>query len=32
MISLRPESPEELRERLQEMSDIELRRFGQRAL
>ena len=31
MIQLRPESPEELRERLREMSDIELRRFGQRA-
>jgi hypothetical protein len=31
MISLRPESPEELRERLGEMSDLELRRFGQRA-
>jgi hypothetical protein len=31
MISLKPESPEELRKRLREMSDIELRRFGQRA-
>ena len=31
LIQLRPESPEELRKRLQEMSDIELRRFGQRA-
>ena len=28
---LRPESPEELRERLRQMSDLELRRFGQRA-
>jgi hypothetical protein len=31
MISLRPESPEELRKRLREMSDLELRRFGERA-
>jgi hypothetical protein len=31
MIILRPESPEELRKRLREMSDPELRRFGQRA-
>jgi hypothetical protein len=31
LIQLRPESPEELRKRLQEMSDFELRRFGQRA-
>jgi hypothetical protein len=31
MISLKPESPEELRKRLREMSDLELRRFGQRA-
>ena len=31
MIGLKPESPEELRNRLQEMSDLELRRFGQRA-
>ena len=31
MIQLRPESPEELRERLRQMSDLELRRFGQRA-
>jgi hypothetical protein len=31
LIELRPESPEELRKRLQEMSDLELRRFGQRA-
>ena len=31
MIQLRPESPEELRKRLREMSDLELRRFGQRA-
>jgi hypothetical protein len=30
MIGLAPESPEALRERLQEMSDLELRRFGQR--
>lgn len=31
MIELKPESPEELRKRLGEMSDLELRRFGQRA-
>ena len=31
MIGLKPESPEELRKRLQEMSDLELRRFGKRA-
>jgi hypothetical protein len=31
MIQLRPESPEELRERLRQMSDLELRRFGKRA-
>jgi hypothetical protein len=31
MISLKPESPEELRNRLREMSDLELRRFGERA-
>jgi hypothetical protein len=31
MISLKPESPEELRERLREMSNLELRRFGERA-
>jgi hypothetical protein len=31
LIQLRPESPEELRERLRQMSDLELRRFGQRA-
>ena len=31
MISLRPESPEELRKRLRDMSDLELRRFGERA-
>ena len=31
MISLKPESPEELRKRLGDMSDLELRRFGQRA-
>jgi len=31
LIQLRPESPEELRKRLREMSDLELRRFGQRA-
>ena len=31
MIQLRPEGPEELRERLRQMSDLELRRFGQRA-
>ena len=29
--SLKPESPEELRKRLGEMSDLELRRFGERA-
>jgi|HubBroStandDraft_1064217.scaffolds.fasta_scaffold315149_2 hypothetical protein len=31
MISLKPESPEELRQRLGEMSTLELRRFGERA-
>ena len=31
LIQLRPQSPEELRERLRGMSDLELRRFGQRA-
>jgi hypothetical protein len=31
LIELRPESPDELRNRLREMSDLELRRFGQRA-
>jgi hypothetical protein len=31
MISLKPESPEELRKRLREMSNLELRRFGERA-
>ena len=31
MISLKPENPEELRKRLREMSDLELRCFGQRA-
>ncbi len=31
MIGLKPESPEELRRRLQEMSNLELRRFGERA-
>ena len=31
MIGLKPESPEELRKRLQEMSNLELRRFGERA-
>ncbi len=31
LIQLRPESPEELLERLRQMSDLELRRFGQRA-
>jgi hypothetical protein len=31
MISLTPESPEELRKRLREMSTLELRRFGERA-
>ena len=31
LIQLRPETPEELRKRLREMSDLELRRFGQRA-
>ena len=30
MISLKPESPEELRKRLREMSNLELRRFGER--
>ena len=30
LIQLRPETPEELRKRLQEMSDLELRRFGER--
>jgi hypothetical protein len=28
MISLKPESPEELRKRLRDMSDLELHRFG----
>jgi hypothetical protein len=31
LIQLRPESPDELRTRLRDMSDLELRRFGQRA-
>jgi hypothetical protein len=31
MIGLKPESRNELRERLREMSDLELRRFGQTA-
>jgi hypothetical protein len=31
MISLKPESPEELRRRLRDMSNLELRRFGERA-
>jgi hypothetical protein len=31
MIEPKPESPEEVRKRLREMSDVELRRFGQRA-
>src|SRR6202041_391787 len=31
LIELKPESPEELRRRLREMSDLVLRRFGQRA-
>jgi hypothetical protein len=31
VIEPRPESPEELRKRLRNMSDLELRRFGQRA-
>ena len=31
MISLKPESPEELRKRLREMSNLELRRFRERA-
>ena len=31
MINIRPESPEELRKRLREMSNLELRRFGERA-
>jgi hypothetical protein len=31
LIELRPESPEELRQRLRETPDLELRRFGQRA-
>ena len=31
MINLKPESPEELRKRLREMSNLERRRFGERA-
>jgi hypothetical protein len=31
MIGLRPETPEELGKRLREMSELELRRFGQQA-
>jgi hypothetical protein len=31
MIGLIPESPDELRKSLREVSDLELRRFGQRA-
>jgi hypothetical protein len=31
VINIKPESPEELRKRLREMSDLELRRFGERA-
>ena len=31
MINIKPESPEELRKRLRDMSDLELRRFGERA-
>jgi len=31
LIELRPESLEELRKRLREMSNLELRRFGERA-
>jgi hypothetical protein len=31
VIELKPESPEELRKRLGEMSDLEPRRFGERA-
>ena len=31
LIQLRPESPEELRKRLREMSNLELRSFGERA-
>jgi len=31
LIQLRPESPEELRKRLRDMSNLELRRFGERA-
>jgi hypothetical protein len=31
VIQLRPESPEELRKGLREMSNLELRRFGERA-
>ena len=31
MTEPKPEGPEELRKRLREMSDLELRRFGQRA-
>jgi hypothetical protein len=31
MINIKPESPEELRKRLREMSNLELRCFGERA-
>ena len=31
MIRLKPESPKELRKRLRDMSNLELRRFGERA-
>jgi hypothetical protein len=31
IIGFRPENPKELRQRLREMSDLELRRFGERA-
>jgi hypothetical protein len=31
LIELKPERPEELRKRLREMSNLELRRFGERA-
>jgi hypothetical protein len=31
VIALKPESPEDLRKRLRDMSKLELRRFGERA-
>jgi hypothetical protein len=31
LIQLRPDSPEELRKRLRDMSNLELRRFGEQA-